>query len=260
MVGRRDLRVVDSVAVLGPSAAGLIVVAGSHGGVSAARHAACARPFALILHEAGASHGSGGRDGLAVLESMGIAGATVADESARISDGVDMLESGRISAMNKTAMAVGVSDGMTVEAAVALLARARDCYPGTGPTVTTRGLVVTDSITLLAPAHRGLVAVCGSHMGVGTVRFASGLGLAAVFGHDAGVGKDRSGIAAFPLWDEHEVPAAAARGACIGNGHDVLAFGILSAVNTTAARQGLQPGQYVRDEVRRLIRHHGRSL
>jgi hypothetical protein len=176
-------------------------------------------------------------------------------DTSRIGDGRDMLGRGVLSARNETAAGCGLSVGMTAPAALEALLASRAAAPCSAPMFDREGFVVADSITLLGPAHRGLVAVCGSHMGAGTVRYADALGLAAIIGHDAGIGRDGAGIAALPLWDERGVAAAAASAASarIGDGRDVLAAGILSAVNGVATGLGLAPGWSVRAAANRLV-------
>jgi hypothetical protein len=120
------------------------------------------------------------------------------------------------------------------------------------------GCIVADSISLLSPAHRGLVAVVGSHAAPAAVAVGLPFGLLGCIHHDAGAaedgGCDAHGIAGLALWAGKGVPAAAAAGstARIGDGEDVLARGVLSAVNDVAAALGLRPRMTVRDAVTRM--------
>lgn len=77
--------------------------------------------------------------------------------------------------------------------------------------------------------------------------------LGAVF-NDAGVGKDRAGIAALDILDASGVPAVAVShdSARIGDGEDTLRSGIVSHVNREASRRGVAPGQRAAEAVRRL--------
>ena len=92
--------VTDSVTLLGPGDAGRVVVAASHGGIYAANLAARAGVRAVILNDAGGGKDDAGIAGLAYLDRFGLAGATIAHNSARIGDGEDMLARGIISRVN----------------------------------------------------------------------------------------------------------------------------------------------------------------
>ena len=81
----------------------------------------------------------------------------------------------------------------------------------------------TGTITKMLPAHRGQVVVAGSPGGVYAGWCAAAGGARAVILNDAGVGKDQADAA------------------------DMLASGLISAVNRTAAALGCAPGQTVLD-------------
>ncbi len=245
---------VDSVSALDGGARGAIVVTGSHAGLSAARHAASFRPFAAILHDACGGKEGAGFAGLAILDAMGVRAATVDGRSARIGDARDVLDRGLVSHVNELARADGIRPG---QAAAEAVARWRDLrLDEAGPVLAAEGrVVIADSISLLGPAHRGLVAVCGSHAAPSAVRMALGLGLAAAVHHDAGGGRDGHGLAGLADWQANGTPAATAShdSARIGDGRDVLASGILSAANDLAIQRGLTPGLTVAEAVERLL-------
>jgi hypothetical protein len=99
-----------------------------------------------------------------------------------------------------------------------------------------RALRLVDSITELGPEDADCVAVSGSHGGLSSARYA----LAArpwlsVF-NDAGVGKDRAGIAGLRLLQEAGLAALAVahESACIGQADSTLRDGVVSHLNEAA--------------------------
>jgi hypothetical protein len=108
----RQIAVADSVTTLG-DVRGMVLVAGSHGGIVAAFLGASAGAHALILNDAGIGKDRAGIAGLAWLEAIGMAAATVDCMSARIGDGEDTLAHGVISHANRYAAACGVVAGQS---------------------------------------------------------------------------------------------------------------------------------------------------
>src|SRR5499425_2283692 len=120
--------------------------------------------------------------------------------------------------------------------------------------VPSTGMVVTDSVTLLDGRAAGAVVVAGSHSGVYPARLVAVLGARAVAFNDAGVGKDRAGIAGLVYLDGLGLPAVTVGHdtARIGDGHDGLARGVLRHVNRVARALGCSPGMTCRAAVRLL--------
>jgi hypothetical protein len=116
-------------------------------------------------------------------------------------------------------------------------------------------VLLLDSITKIAPADAGALVVTGSHGGASAGEFALAVKLALVVFNDAGVGKDRAGIAALDMLQAEGVAAAAAAhtSARIGDARDMWEKGVLSHVNALAAGLGLAPGLSVQAALRRLI-------
>jgi hypothetical protein len=81
-----------------------------------------------------------------------------------------------------------------------------------------------DSITQVSAASRGRAVLAASHGGVYVAGVALRLGLGGLIVSDAGIGRERAGIAGLDLLDTHLVPAAAvsAHSARIGDGADCL--------------------------------------
>jgi hypothetical protein len=104
--------------------------------------------------------------------------------------------------------------------------------------------IVLDSVTYLQPEHRGSVGFCGSHAGSYAAYYAASKGMAAVILNDAGIGRERAGVAGLALLEKLGVPGAAIShlSARIGDGQDGVARGVLSTVNGPAAALGLAPG------------------
>src|ERR1700722_4430575 len=93
----------DSVTRLGPEDAGKVLIGASHGGVYAANLAARAGLRAVILNDAGIGKDAAGIAGLAYLDEIGMAAATIGHDTARIGDGRDMAARGIISRVNAAA-------------------------------------------------------------------------------------------------------------------------------------------------------------
>ncbi len=106
------------------------------------------------------------------------------------------------------------------------------------------GVVALDSITRLAPEHRGMVVVAASHGGLYCGFLAAAGGVRAVALNDAGVGLEGAGIAGLALLDTVCIPGLAVsfRSARIGDGEDMLRRGRVSYANRMAATLGCTAG------------------
>lgn len=109
--------------------------------------------------------------------------------------------------------------------------------------------LIADSVTKLGPDAAGRAVVCASHGGVYAAWLAAVARVRGVVFSDAGVGRERAGIAGLPYLDRLGIAAAASDhdSARIGDGADLMARGVLSHVNPTAAALGCAPGQRVAD-------------
>src|SRR5580658_8011493 len=110
-------------------------------------------------------------------------------------------------------------------------------------------IMTVASCSNLRDEHRGHVAVSGSYGGRYNAYNAAKWPVRAVVMNDAGIGKDDAGIVGLPFLDRIGMAAATADAqTChIGDGDHMLAHGIISHVNDTAAALGCKPGQSVRD-------------
>ncbi len=104
---------IDSVSFAKPEDAGLVVATGSHGGATAAGMTRSFRPRLVFFNDAGFGADHAGAASLPILDSEGIAAATVAADSACIGDGQSTLRQGIISAVNETAYRLGARVGET---------------------------------------------------------------------------------------------------------------------------------------------------
>jgi hypothetical protein len=109
---------------------------------------------------------------------------------------------------------------------------------------TTAPILSADSITRIGPEARGAVVVNGSHGGVYAAYVAAKLGVAAAVFSDAGIGRDKAGIAGLDYLQQLGIPAAAVghMTARIGDGADMLARGVVTHANLTAAALGCGAG------------------
>lgn len=106
------------------------------------------------------------------------------------------------------------------------------------------GVVALDSITRLAPEHRGMVVVAASHGGLYCGFLAAAGGVRAVVLNDAGVGLEGAGIAGLALLDTVCTPGLAVdfRSARIGDGEDMMRRGRVSYANRMATTLGCTAG------------------
>ncbi len=106
-------------------------------------------------------------------------------------------------------------------------------------------LRLIDSITELSSRDETCLAVSGSHGGISSARFAALARPALSIFNDAGIGKDRAGIAGL-AWLQTQGLAAccvAHTSACIGVAQSTLNEGIISHANEAAHALGIRLGQ-----------------
>src|SRR5579863_5420673 len=110
-------------------------------------------------------------------------------------------------------------------------------------------IVTADSITRIAEEAQGAVVVNASHGGVYAAYLAAKLGAAASVFNDAGVGRDRAGIAGLDYLRDLGMPAATVGHdtARIGDGADMLTRGVITHANALATAIGVRPGMTCRD-------------
>jgi hypothetical protein len=114
---------------------------------------------------------------------------------------------------------------------------------------TSRGrVVIMDSITKVTPDDNGANVVSASHGGASSGEFALEVPLASVFFNDAGVGKDRAGIAALDMLQARGIAAGTIchETGRIGDCQDMWDEGVISHANKIAIARGLKPGLRVK--------------
>jgi hypothetical protein len=110
-------------------------------------------------------------------------------------------------------------------------------------------LILLDSVTQVGPAQAGDVVVTGSHGGASVVRYARAVRTLLYVFNDAGIGKDRAGVAALVELERDGIAAVAVShdSARIGEAQDAWDHGRISVVNAPAQRLGLAVGRLLRD-------------
>lgn len=118
----------DSVSLVGPDDAGDIVITGSHGELLREAPSWGNRPdvLAAVFNDAGSEFPTRLPD----LDTRGIAGATVAADSARIGEAMSTYEDGIISHVNETARKCGATPGISCQELVALMTNAGKACDG----------------------------------------------------------------------------------------------------------------------------------
>jgi hypothetical protein len=241
-----------------------VVLTGSHGGLNAGLQAAARGAIALIANDAGIGKQEAGIAGIRRLNHYGIAAAAVGHWSARIGDASDTLNSGLITYCNQLAVRAGVHAQMTAQDAAERLGASSSAHPIDMPLrapidritlFAASGVPVTvvDSASAIDPSMCKHIVVTGSHGGLvgGNVIVEP---VRAAFFNDAGLGKERSGIARVVALDNVKIPGLAVsyKTARIGDGRDSYRSGLVSVVNATAQDLGLRAGISVREAVELL--------
>jgi hypothetical protein len=113
-------------------------------------------------------------------------------------------------------------------------------------------VVAAESVTQLEGVA-GQVLVAGSHGGIIAAYLGANAGAHALVLNDAGLGKDRAGIAGLFYLEEIGMAAAVdCMSARIGDGADMLARGVINHANLQAAFCGVVAGQSCREAAARL--------
>jgi hypothetical protein len=230
-----------------------VLICGSHGAPCATQLAIWLRPRGIICHDAGIGKAEGGVAGLKLLDVYLLPGATVSGETARISDGRDMYENGIISRVNRAAAGLGLKSGISTKDAANLMLTKE---PSPVAPAKRQILVQTsengkvyacDTVKYVDERIEGSVLVMGSHAAPAMASYIFDLKfrLAGVITNDAGMSKDRSGVAGLATLDQASVPAAAVsvHSARMGDAQATYHDGVISAVNRTAKAAGVVIGQ-----------------
>ena len=255
-----EIHTTDTVTKMLPSHRDQVIVAGSHGGVYAGWCAAQGGARAVILNDAGVGKDHAGTASLPFLDQIGLAAATADSQSCRIADAADMLATGVISAVNRTAAALGCTVGQSVQDCARQM-RSAARPDGPVPQLQESRFVISqddgarvvigiDSASLFQPEDAGRIVVTASHGALvgGRPDKVVPAGVFAAFFHDAGGAKGGSGYSRLASLDELGVVAAtvAADSARVGDARSCYQDGVLSHVNEAAGRQGGRVGMTLR--------------
>jgi hypothetical protein len=116
-------------------------------------------------------------------------------------------------------------------------------------------ILVSDSLSY-ADARVGPndVMVGASFAGVPTVALPLARGAKGIIAHDAGIGKDRAGVAGLALAERHGIAAAAvaSMSARVSDGRSLYA-GMISEANAPARRLGIAPGMTCEEAAQRML-------
>ena len=244
--------IMDSITDADASAAGQLIICGSHGGLYPAYLASVATVGAVIFNDAGIGLEEAGIAGAMALAKVGIPSATVSHNSCRIGDANDMLARGVISSANSLVKNMGISVGEELAAVMDKFIEVSDAAGTLEPISEARQEIQTaggkpqiflmDSASLVSPDDEGQIVVTGSHgglIGADPKRALKAKALLGVF-NDAGVGCESAGIARLDALDERGVAALTVShtSAKIGDANSTYYSGVISNVNATAAKAG----------------------
>jgi hypothetical protein len=264
----------DSITRIGGEAAGAVVVNGSHGGIYAAYLAAELGVAAAVFNDAGLGRDGAGVAGLAYLAELGVPAAAVGHDTARIGDGADMIARGVITHANEPARGLGCRPGMACRDAAAALQLAAPAVreppsarEGAFLLIPASPVVwALDSASLVGAEHVGTIVATGSHGGLlgGRPETALKVDVLAALFNDAGIGIDEAGVTRLPALDARGIAAGtvAAASARIGDARSTYDDGVLTRVNSRAARFGITTGMTAREFVaivRRAVTERGRE-
>lgn len=251
----------NSVTNLDAHHRGHVLVAGSHGGLIAGMLAAKAGVHGVILNDAGVGKDEAGIASLSLLDTIGMAAATVSRGSVSMGSAEQALEAGVISYVNHQARAVGIAPGDRCREAAEKLCSAPKPV-GELPSLSENRMPLNeagdylpilgcDSVCLVSPDDAGKILVVGSHAAMHAADPWSALGAyaAAAFFHDAGCVDDVAGISRLPVLDDYGIPAGAVdyRSARIGDAASLWESGRLSFLNYAAQMAGWQCGMTVQE-------------
>ena len=118
-----------------------------------------------------------------------------------------------------------------------------------------RALKLVDSITELGVHDIGCVAVSGSHGGISSAQYALAARPHLSIFNDAGVGKERAGLAALDFLQGHALAACTVShvSARIGDAESTMQSGVFSHCNSLARELGIDVGQTCRSVLDNLL-------
>jgi hypothetical protein len=261
------IEVTDTITKLSQFAQGKVVVSGSHGGILPGAIAISKGVRAVIFNDAGLGLDESGIGSLLMCEQHNMAVAAVDYMSCRIGNGYDMLNEGIISVVNQVAKKVGVYVGQTCKSAAIKLLNApqpsaefRTDFQENREVLdlldSKRKLILVDSATMIRAEDRDQIVITGSHGGLigNNPKLAINQPAFAAFYNDAGLGIDDCGISRLPVLDLQGIAGVAidCMTCRIGSARSALETGVISKLNKTALRLGLDEGVKVGDAITKI--------
>lgn len=264
------IEIAGTITKLPASAAGKVIISGSHGGELPGGMALRAEARAVILNDAGVGLDDAGIGSLAFGQKFGMAAATVSCMSCRIGDADDMVARGLISHANELAQASGVHVGQSCRDAAQQLSNASVAHRQSGvpefsehrETIerddSVRKLILVDSASMVVAADADQVVLTGSHGGLigGDPKFAIKAPVHAAFYSDAGGGIESWGFSRLPALDERGIAGVTldCMSSRIGDARSGFSTGIVSRANLRAQRLGVEQGMTAKKAVEILCR------
>lgn len=253
----------DTIVRLTREEVGAVVVCGSHAGIYAGYCAALGQLRGVILNDVGVGKDGAGVASLPILSALGMPAAAVDKMSAMVANGLDTIDHGIVSHVNEAAEQLGCRVGQSARDAAQLMTASP--WPHKAPvpleetrvTIESRAgkpiIVGCDSASLIRDEDVGRIVVAGSHCALLGGKRDDGVRplLHALVLSDAGIGKNRAGVARLPYLDERGIAAAAAsvQTCHIGSWESIYSEGVLSTVNESASGWGIRPGMTVKEFV-----------
>lgn len=233
-----------------------VIIAASYCGAGTVAHALTKGVKGVIAHDAGVGREAAGIAGLAFADRYEVPAAAVAGDTAEVSNGLS-LAAGEIGSANAAAAALGVRSGMpALEAATLMLAAERghvrefdldqdNTVHRIADTGAHRILVVRTLTSLPKDGDFSSdIVVTGVHSGGTKAALLKIWPVRGWIANDAGMAKNRSGIAG--LWGSDEIGVAAAAVSCfsarIDDAMSTYHEGFVSAANETARAMGVTIG------------------
>ncbi|MGW6457997.1 hypothetical protein ACWF94_19145 [Streptomyces sp. NPDC055078] len=233
-----------------------VVIAASYCGAGTVAHAISRGVKGVIAHDAGVGRDAAGIAGLPFADRYGVPAAAVAGETGEVSNGLS-LAAGTIGSVNTAAALLGVRPGLPARRAAQLMlaaerGRARETDLALDNTVHrmagTRDhrILVVRTLTSLPEDgdFSSDVVVVGVHSGGTKAALLRTWPVRGWIANDAGMARNRSGIAG--LRDSDEIGVAAAAVSCfsarIDDAMSTYHEGFISAANETARAMGVTIG------------------
>ena len=114
---------------------------------------------------------------------------------------------------------------------------------------------IMDSISYIKDIHQGCIIISASHGGLSSARYAlAHPPLLSVF-NDAGIGKDKAGIAALASLEDKGLAsiAVSANSARIGDGEDTWENAIISELNPAAIKMGFNKDEQLKTNILKIF-------